>query len=185
MAEDKNPNQIREHENKNKFTFLLRQYSEALSYLRHLDSLVWQIPALSMAINSLLLDQYLKAEYYEHRLFILFAALLFTFVFSVALRKHRFSSYARHDDFKWYEKKLIEYFPNEEMRKIAIKTEDVYKDEINYPPPITRNWWTRRKAYTWLWFSMMANMITICLAILYEFGLLSLLANSLLVCSSK
>jgi uncharacterized membrane protein len=87
---------------------LLWQYRECLSFIRSYNSLIWQTPSLTIAINSFLGILYLGyAKTFEARIMLLFASLSFTFVATIALQKHRFFQVAKSDEFRLIQEELL------------------------------------------------------------------------------
>jgi hypothetical protein len=145
---------------------LLWQYRECLSFIRSYNSLIWQTPSLTIAINSFLGILYLGyAKTFEARIMLLFASLSFTFVATIALQKHRFFQVAKSDEFRLIQEELLKEIQN--IRELKLETMEIYNDIKNYPSP-ARNFWTRRRAYTWLLFIMYATMVFILTIIVIE-----------------
>ena len=135
---------------------LLWQYRECLSFLRNFDSLVWQTPSITMAINTFLGIIYLGyAKTFGTRILVLIASLAFTFVATVALQKHRFFAVAKSDEFRWIQNELLKEFQN--VRELKLRTEEIYCDRKNYPN-VPRNFMTQRGAYRWLLSTMYGTM---------------------------
>jgi len=145
---------------------LLVQYRECLSFIRSYNSLIWQTPSLTIAINSFLAILYLGyAKTFEARIMLLIASLSFTFVATIALQKHRFFQVAKSDEFRSIQEELLKEVQN--IKELKFETKEIYNDRKNYPSPV-RNFWTRRRAYTWLLLIMYATMVFILTLIVNE-----------------
>lgn len=149
----------------NRTEVLLWQYRECLSFIRHYQSLVWQTPSITMAINTFLGIMYLGyAETFMTKILILVASFIFTFVATVALHKHRFFGVARAEELKWIQNELLKEF--QDARELKLRTEEIYCDRKNYPT-VPRNFMTQRGAYRWLLSTMYGTMFVIGLLLLY------------------
>ncbi|MDH5732792.1 MAG: hypothetical protein OEY88_03265 [Candidatus Bathyarchaeota archaeon] len=159
-----------------RFEFLLCQYRECLAFIRNYTSAIWQIPSITMAINTFLAITYLEyTETHETRVVILVVALVFTFVSTIQLKKHRFFQEAKGDEFRWIQAKLCETLQETKgkMREIKLKTDEIWCDREAYPT-VSRTAFTLRGAYNWFLGTMYASILTIYLLLLYEIGLLIL-----------
>jgi hypothetical protein len=116
------------------FEILLLQYRECLSFIRNYNSAIWQIPSITVAINSFLIVVYLGyAKTVETRLIVLLIALAFTFVLTIQLKKHRFFQEASVDDFKWIQTELLKIFKETKtMREIKLRTEEIWDDKESF-----------------------------------------------------
>lgn len=148
---------------------LLCQYRECLSFIRTRTASIWQLPSMSMAINSFLAITYLGyATTFEVKIVILLASFFYTFISTIQLRKHRFLQKARNIDFRWIQTELCNMLPtNESVREIELRTKQIWDDEERYPT-LSRTWWTRQGAYKWFLGSMYVTMSAILLLLLYE-----------------
>lgn len=133
-------------------SILLTQYSECLDWIRSYNSLIWQVPSLSMAINSFLVIAYLGyATTSLTRIFVLVIAFSFTFVSTIQLQKHRFFQEARLDEFNRLQEKLkTEY---SDMQEIVFGTRDIIRtrstDKDKYQN-VKTGWIQRRIAFKWM-----------------------------------
>ena len=152
-----------------RFEILLWQYRVCLSFIRMRATTIWQLPSISMAINSFLAITYLGyAKTSEARLVILLASFFFTFVSTIQLQKHRFLQEARNIDFRWIQTELCKLLQkNDSIRVIELRTKEIWDDVEGYPT-LSRTWWTRQGAYKWFLKSMYITMFAICLLSLYE-----------------
>lgn len=148
---------------------LLWQYRECLSFIRARATMIWQLPSISMAINSFLGITFLEyTETFQARFIVLLASFFFTFVLTIQLKKHRFLQEARNIDFRWIQTELRNLLQeNETIREIELRTKQIWDDVQGYPD-LSRTWWTRQGAYKWFLRSMYATMFVVFLLLLYE-----------------
>lgn len=108
-------------------------------------TMVWQIPSITMAINTFLGVLYLgyAKEIAAARLLALAASVLFTSVALVALIKHRFFEIARTRDITWLQNELRKIESN--IREIKFSSKDIICDKIGYPD-VPRHFITRISA---------------------------------------
>lgn len=149
---------------------LLWQYRECLSFIRMRGTQIWQLPSISMAINSFLGITYLGyANTFEAKILVLSTSLFFTFILTIQLQKHRFLQMARNVEFRWIQDELCKLTKEcDGIRKIELRTKQIWDDRNNYPD-LPRTWWTRQGAYKWFLRSMYVTIFTISLLLLYEF----------------
>jgi len=146
---------------------LLRQYSECFSDRRTQVTMVWQIPSITMAINTFIGILYLgyAKENAVARLLILAAAVAFTFVALVALIKHRFFELARTRDVIWIQNELKKI--ESDIREIKWRSEDIICDKKGYPD-VPRHFISRISAYNCLRNMMFAMLIVLVSLLLWE-----------------
>jgi len=120
-----------------RLNYLFNLHRDCIRYLTHLDSLVWQIPTISIAVNAFLASSYINENSNNTiRLVIVTFSLVFNVVALIALVKHRF-----HSDVKAYE---LECFQTEienelrclkmkDIRRMKVITDDILKEKENYP----------------------------------------------------
>jgi len=145
---------------------LLCQYRECLLFIRNFQSLVWQTPSITMAINTFLGIMYLGyAKTFMTKILILVASFIFTFVAAVALQKHRFFGVAKAEEFKWIQNELLKEF--QDVKELKLRTEEIYCDRKNYPT-VPRNFMTQRGAYRWLLSTMYGTMLIMVTLIIIE-----------------
>ena len=121
--------------------------------------MVWQLPSITMAINSFLAIVYLGyAKDVPTRLLVLLAAFGVTLVSLVVLTKHRFMELARSDDLRWLQGELQKEV--KDIREIKLKTEDIIKDTVNYPS-VTRGWLSKPSAFKVFRALLVLNLIAI------------------------
>lgn len=148
---------------------LLGQYQECLSFIRWRGTQIWQLPSISMAINSFFGITYLGyANSLEAKIAVLLASLFFTIILTIQLQKHRFLQMARNVDFRWIQDELCKLTKESDgIRKIELRTEQIWRDRSNYPD-LPRTWWTRQGAYNWFKRSMYATMFVIFSLLLFN-----------------
>lgn len=96
---------------------LLQQYSEAWESIRNYSNSVWQIPMFLLTAISILGIAYGQLILYPTaRIILLFVALGFTLVSTIALVKHRFFEECNTDDFKDIERQLKELLKQDEFK---------------------------------------------------------------------
>jgi len=146
---------------------LLRQHSECFSDRRTQVNMVWQIPSITLAINTFLGVLYLgyAKEITAARLLALAASVFFTFVALMALIKHRFFEIARTRDIIWLQNELKKIESN--IREIKFSSEDIICDKVGYPD-VPRHFLSRRSAYNWLRNMMVAMLIILVSLLLRE-----------------
>jgi hypothetical protein len=150
---------------KRTFETLLAQYHECCEDIRNLDTLIWQIPSIAMAVNSFFGIAYLGyANTSEARIILLLASYAFNLVSIITLRKHRFQQIARTDDVVWIQKQLSNITT---MRKLKWKTCEIIKDKANYPD-VPRDGMIRLRAYRWLLGVLCLTVSIIMLLLLVE-----------------
>ena len=152
----------------NRVQFLVVQYRECLSYIKHLDVLVWQTPSMTMAINTFLGILYLgHAKTFWSKLIILLASLAFTFVAWIAIQKHRFHQMAKNIEYDWIQNELLIEFKN--VREIRLRTDRIKDDQEDYPiEELPRDWFTSQSAYVWLWRVLFGTILIILFLIGFE-----------------
>lgn len=152
-----------------RFEILLWQYRECLSNMRTRITTIWQLPSISMAINSFLGITYLGyAKTFPARLVVLLASLFFTFILTIEYWKHRFKLDAAYTDFKWIQNQLCKLEKEDEgIRKIKLLTHEIQSDIEGYAD-VPRNWWTQQRATKWFLRSMYVTMFVISLLLAYE-----------------
>ena len=147
------------------FETLLAQYHECCEEIRNLDTLIWQIPSIAMAVNSFFGIAYLGyAHTHEARIILLLASYSFNLVSIITLRKHRFQQIARTDDVTWIQKQLSQFAS---LRELKWKTSEIIKDKVDYPD-VPRDGMIWRSAYRWLLGVMCLTVSVIMLALLVE-----------------
>jgi len=174
MSEKKEDRELRSapegYAHDNHLQILLYQYRECLSLIRMRANQIWQLPSISMAINSFLGITYLEyAKTLGSRIVVLLGSLFFTFTLTIQLRKFRFLQEARNIDFREIQAELQKSLEEgEKIRLIELRTRQIWEDEKKYPK-LKRSWWTRQGAYKWFSLSMYATIGVFCLLLLYEF----------------
>lgn len=153
----------------NRLEILLYQYRECLSFIRMRANQIWQLPSISMAINSFLGITYLGyAKTFKARIVVLLASLFFTFILTIQLRKFRFLQEARNIDFRWIQTELQKLLKKgDSIRWIELRTKQIWENPEEYPD-LSRSCWTRQGAYKWFLKSMYATMFVFFLLLLYE-----------------
>jgi hypothetical protein len=143
---------------------LLTQYRECWSDKRNYDQMIWQTPAVSLAIISILIGSLISNSTNDIVFFlglpIILLAFLVALVGVVQLRKHRFSQIAACDHFDYVQNLLLH--EAKDVLPILFKTSDILryaeKNDVRYPSiapdhrPSYRTWLDRRKAYEGLFF---------------------------------
>jgi len=159
----------KEYTHDNHLQILLYQYRECLSFIRMRANQIWQLPSISMAINSFLGIMYLEyANTFESKIVVLLSSLFFTFILTIQLRKFRFLQEARNIDFRAIQTELQKSLKEDEsIRLIELRTKQIWKNSEAYPN-LTRSWWTRQGAYKWFSHSMYATMFVYGMILLYE-----------------
>jgi len=119
-----------------------------------------------MAINTFLGIMYLGyAKTFEARILVLIASLIFTFVATLALQKHRFFAVAKSHEFRQIQNELLKELQN--VKEIKLRTKEIYDDRKNYPR-VARNFMTQMGAYRWLLSTMVGSMLFIFVLIIIE-----------------
>ena len=146
---------------------LLGQYHECLSFIRMRATQIWQLPSISMAINSFFGITYLGyANTLGAKIVVLLASFFFTLILTIQLQKHRFLQRARNVDFRWIQDELCKLTKESDgIRKIELRTKQIWDDRSNYPN-LPRTRWTRQGAYNWFLRSMYATMFVIIVLLL-------------------
>jgi len=150
---------------------LLRQYSECFSDRRLHATIAWQVPSLTIAINTFLGVVYLgyAKEIAIARLLVLAVAILYTLVAFVILNKNRFFETARVCDLMWLQEELKKIESN--IREIKWITRDIICDKIGYPD-VPRDFISRISAYKCTITTMIAILIVLVSLLLRELILL-------------
>ena len=118
---------------------LLSQYEECFGDRRAQASMVWQIPSLTMAINSFLGIAYLgyAGDNLYARMALLAGAIAITVVALIAMKKHRFFELARGRDLEWIQKELLKH--DSSIRDIKFRTGEIIEDKQTLYKDVPRN----------------------------------------------
>ena len=144
---------------------LLWQYRECWAEIRNLDSLVWQIPSITMAINSFFGIAYLGyTRTAEARIILLFASFAFNLISVITLRKHRFLQIARTEDILWLQKQISQLV---NLREIKWQTSRILSDKANYPE-VPRDGMIRLSAYRCLLGIICLTIVVTSILLLFE-----------------
>jgi hypothetical protein len=169
---------------KNTLEVYLRQYEQCWQDKRALEAMIWQTPAVFLAIDGVVLAGLMSQGFpfvgatgsvrlvrlATYSVTLLFAAAL-SAVGTVQLRKHRLFCKARVDDLRWIElnlQRMADYY------LVQFKTSAAIQDIARYPD-IDRNWIDRQSAYNWLF--ALSSSVTVLLIVSIVTLLLLALAN--------
>ena len=175
LLQNSNPYELNMSQNK-RLQILLWQYRECASDRRTRIKITWEVPSLTMAINTFLGVLYLgyARNIAEARIVVLLASLSFTIVSLITLIKHRFLASARTRDLSWIQEELKKEVEN--IREIKWITKDIIEDRVGYPN-LPRYWTDRRSSYSWLRGILVISVITLVSLLLWEIIQLMLSVN--------
>lgn len=158
---------------KNTLEVYLRQYEQCWEDKRALEAMIWQTPAVFLAIVGVLLAGLISRGFPSvdgsgiARLttvvtysLTLFVALAVSSVGTVQLSKHRLWAVVRVDDLRSIEYELSKMA---DVYKAEFITKNLVQDKNRYPD-VKRNWINEQSAYDWLF--ALSCIVTILLAIL-------------------
>ena len=167
---------------KNTLEVYLRQYEQCWEDKRALEAMIWQTPAVFLAIVAVLLAGLISRGfpsvdgYGSARLVTVVtysAALLFAFAVSsvgtVQMRKHRLFCFARVDDLRFIESNLRSLA---DVHLVQFTTKAITRDK-RYPD-IKGKWLDRRSAYNWL-FALSLTVTVLLLVVSLAWPLLAYL----------
>ena len=148
--------------NKNSLEVYLRQYEQCWEDKRALEAMIWQTPAVFLAIVAVLLAGLISQGFPTlggcgsarlAKLIVYSGALLLAFVASlvgtIQLSKHRMFCKARVDDLRMIESSLRTMA---RVHLVQFRTDQIMEDK-RYPDikgNRIENWINRRRAYNWL-----------------------------------
>jgi hypothetical protein len=148
-----------------RFEALLWQYRECWAEIRNLDNLIWQIPSITMAINSFFGIAYLGyAKTAEARMVLLFASFAFNLISVITLRKHRFLQIARTEDILWLQGQLAQVV---NIRKVKWQTPKILCDKVAYRE-VPRDGMISLSAYRCLLAILCLTIVVISIVLLIE-----------------
>ena len=158
---------------------LLQQYAQCWEDKRNYDRMIWQTPAISLAIVAVIVAGLAGVRFAKSPIEILIAlafGLSITFVGTIQLAKHRFFSIAAtrymqgiQDSIRDVSNGILVNQDREIVPNIAFRTEDLRTSGFDLPT----GWWYDRIAYNWLMWLMWAVMIGLSFSIVWVvFGLM-------------
>jgi len=169
---------------KNTLEVYLRQYEVCWEDKRALEAMIWQTPAVFLAIVAVLLAGLVSrgfpgvAGYGSARLTtvvtysaVLFLAFAVSIVGTVQMRKHRLFCFARVHDLRLIESTLCSMA---DVHKVQFTTKATIQDK-RYSD-ISRSWIDRRSAYNWL-FALSLTVTVLLLVVSLSWPVLTLLAD--------
>jgi len=146
------------------FEILLKQYSECWEDIRDYSRQVWQIPAVLIAIISFIGILYSTSVSSSHvgRIATLLLALGFTLISFVALKKHRFFSDRRVENFNDIQQELKNLLKQDEYKN---KVKDIKWKTSDFREAYCIN---ATSAYKWQYGLVMAILIGILILLGHE-----------------
>jgi len=151
-----------------KLKALLAQYNQLWTEIREFSKEMWQVPSVVGVLNSLFLGVAITSKEDILISFPMVATALFlTFTFTIALHKHRFFAESKFSTRKRVEKILrdkygaIEIFHGTESVHNAIEMDKI---EV-----LHKGWWTKRRAFDWLFISMYLMLALISIVAIWLF----------------
>ena len=119
-----------------RLNYLFYLHRDCIQYLTHLDSLIWQIPTISMAVNAFLASSYINENSNELiRLIIVVFSLIFNVVALIALIKHRLHAEAKTSDLEYIQDEIEKELKNleiENIRRMRVRTDKILKHKESY-----------------------------------------------------